>query len=154
MSSTNAASSIDYKTLFEQEKQLKEEALEKLERVNTTAILIINKLQRENVSLKDEKSILVEEKKNLFEKNMELIEENESLIIRNQILVMEKNHLERIYQEMSDFLMFLLDFFDDDYDNYLLDREKCNNFIYHKDNFYYIPNINNDDDYRILCCYM
>ncbi|CAG8444610.1 6274_t:CDS:2 [Scutellospora calospora] len=83
MSSTNTSSSIDYKTLFEQEKKLKEEALEKLERVNTTAILIINKLQHENVKLKDEKSV---------------------------------------------------DSLDDDYDNYLLDREKCNNFIYHKDN--------------------
>jgi hypothetical protein len=203
MSSTNTSTAIDYKTLFEEEKQLKETALAKVEKINTTAILIINKLQQENVRLKDEKSKLVEEKKDLFEKNMKLIEENKSFIIHNQILITEKTHLERVYQELSDFMMFLSDFFgngfevaknifynnyyyhnyimselepnldiyseqqndylvteneieiknesesemtdvvsigtnsltdEEDYDNYLLDKEKCNNFIYHQNN--------------------
>src|SRR5438105_3971259 len=109
-SSTNTSFSVDYKTLYEEEKKLKEAALIKVDKINTTAFLLINKLQQENVKLKDENKNLVEKRKYQFEKNLILVEENESLIIRNQILVTEKNHLEKIYQELSDMMMFLSNF--------------------------------------------
>ena len=45
------------------------------------------------------------------EKKLILVEENKSLIICNQILVTEKNHLKKIYQELSDMMIFLSNFF-------------------------------------------
>ena len=64
-------------------KKLKEAALTKVDKINTTAFLLINKLQQENVRLKDENKNLVEERKYQFKKNLTLVEENESLIIHN-----------------------------------------------------------------------
>ena len=125
---TNTSFSVDYKTLYNEEKKLKEAALIKVDKINTTAFLLINKLQQENVRLKDENKILIEERKYQFEKNLTLVEENESLIIRNQILVTEKNHLEKIYQELSDMMMFLSNFFNHGF-------EVARNIFY--DNYYH-----------------
>ena len=128
MNSSTNTSSVDYQALYEEEKKLKEAALIKVDKINTTAFLLINKLQQENVKLKDENKNLVEERKYQFEKNLTLVEENESLIIRNQILVTEKNHLKKIYQELSDMMIFLSNFFNHRF-------EVARNIFY--DNYYH-----------------
>jgi hypothetical protein len=115
-SSTNITSLVDYKTLYEKEKQLKEESLVKIDKISETALKILNKLQQENVKLKDENKKLIDENKDINERNLKLVEENESLNINNQILVIEKSHLEHIYQELSDLMMFLSNFFGHEFD--------------------------------------